>query len=132
MLVLLTVATVVAFGCERAKWSGYRSVAGEVVGVARVFGGKGGDSREFTIHYRVDGDVRQLVTRRGIIDHFGGFRDLRKGDTVPVAVESHPQGDAVLDSINARYPITLSIGALLGIAAVTGMILVLSGRLRGV
>jgi hypothetical protein len=84
ILLLLTCA--VALGWETSKNSGLQPVVGHVVKVKRVFAGRGGDGKEFTIRYSLQGKNFYLVTRRGILDSLGTLRGLQRGDSVPAVL----------------------------------------------
>ncbi|MDZ7782328.1 MAG: DUF3592 domain-containing protein [Halioglobus sp.] len=130
ILLILAGAWFAAFYLEHTQLASFQSASGEVIRVESVMGGRGGDNRRFTIAYRVDGERYKLVTSRGIIDSLGRFRNLSKGDRVPLMVNPEPPVQARLDSFNASYPITLSITALALILAITWSWLVFTGRLR--
>ena len=132
-LVFALCATAVAAAWENFAGSGDARVTGEVVRVERVFGGKGGDNRAFTIRYEMDDSVHRITTSRGLLDYFGGMRDLSEGDELPLRVDSRQPGEAVPDTLNARFPITLCCGALVGIVAMTWGVLELRSRFgRGI
>jgi len=127
-LVLLLVVVAGVFVWEHRRLSGDLTVQGSVAGVERVSGGKGGDNRRFTIRYEVEGAVRNTRVSRGLIDHFVRFRDLSRGDAVPLRVDPAAPGDARLDSINATYPLTLCFVAL--ILCLLGAWVAVARRLR--
>jgi hypothetical protein len=110
--ILLLVICAVAFGWERAKNAGLRRTTGQVVAVHQVLAGTGGDSKEFTIHYQWQKKDYQLVTRRGILDSLGSLRRLQRGDNVPLAVSPESPRQAVVDTITARYGVTLCLATL--------------------
>ena len=93
--ILIVVLCAVSFGWEAYRNSGLLHLSGRVIGEGRVLGGKGGDNKEFTIRYRVQGEDFSFISRRGILDQLGGLRGLRRGDTVPLAVSpsAAAQGD---------------------------------------
>lgn len=126
--ILLLLSCAVAFGWEASRNAGLKHVTGYVVKVRRVPGGGGGDSEEFTIRYRLQGNDYYLVTRRGILDSLGALRNLQRGDTVPVAASSRPPHRAILDTLSGRYGITLCFLALAAIFAVAVATLVIRGR----
>jgi len=129
-LMLLILAWAGAGLWEYSQQRDYRGTEGEVGRVERVFAGRSGDDRAFTIRYGWQERIYRITTGRGVIDSLGAFRNLDRGDVVPLAVDPDRPSRAVLDTFNARYPITLSITAFAGIVFATGGLLVLTGRLR--
>ncbi len=126
ILLLLTCA--VAFGWETSKNSGLQPVIGHVVKVKRVFAGRGGDSKEFTIRYSLQGKNYYLVTRRGILDSLGTLRGLQRGDSVPVAASPTAPHRAILDTLSGRYGGTLCFAVLAAVFGVSVAVLGLTGR----
>lgn len=112
-LILLLVVAGGVFVWENRRLSDDRTVQGRVVDVERVSGGKGGDNRHFTIRYEVEGAVRETSLSRGLVDHLFRFRDLSRGDAVPLRVDPSAPDDARLDSVNGTYPFTLCFVALI-------------------
>ena len=112
---LLLVICAVSFGWEKANNSDLQRTTGQVVAVRQVFAGKGGDGKEFTIHYQWQKRDYQLVTRRGILDSLGSLRGLQRGANVPLAVSPESPHRAVVDTITGRYGVTLCFVALTGV-----------------
>ena len=112
ILILLTVVMAFAAIWEFSKNQWLSPVTGTVIEVRKVISGGKGDSREFVIEYLFNGERYVLVTRRGIIDSLGSFCCLTVGDPVPLATDRTEPSRAILDSLNARYPVTLMIGML--------------------
>lgn len=110
--VLLIAACLTAFAWEASNNAGSRHVAGVVVKVENVLAGKGGDSKEFTVRYTMQGRNYYLVSRRGILDSLGSLRNLQRGDRVPLVVSAGPPFKAGFDTLSGRYPITLCFLAL--------------------
>ncbi|MDZ7685317.1 MAG: DUF3592 domain-containing protein [Gammaproteobacteria bacterium] len=130
VLFVLVTAWLASFYWEYTELASFRSVSGEVTRVEAVMGGRSGDNRRFTITYRWDGERYNLVTARGIIDSLGRFRGLSRKDRVPLLVDPDLPREALLDSFNSRYPITLSITTLALILLITWGWLMFTGRLR--
>ncbi len=124
--ILLLVLCAVSFGWEAYRNSGLLHLSGRVVEEGRALGGKGGDNKEFTIRYRVQGEDYSLISRRGILDQLGGLRGLQRGDIVPLAVSPAPPHRAILDTLSGRYGMTLCFVALSAVFFVVAA-LVLSG-----
>lgn len=110
---LLLVICAVTFGWEKANNSDLQRTTGRVVAVRQVSAGKGGDGKEFTIHYQWQKKNYQLVTRRGILDSLGSLRGLQRGDDLPLAVSPESPHRAVVDTITGRYGVTLCFVALI-------------------
>ncbi len=127
--ILLLVTCALAFGWEASRNTGFLHVTGHVVQVKNVFSGRGGDNKEFTILYNLQGKDYYLVTRRGILDSLGALRDLQRGDSVPVAARSNPPHRAILDTLSGRYGITLCFLVLAAVFGVVVAVMRLTGRL---
>lgn len=126
--ILLLVVCAGSFGWERANHSGLQPTTGEVIAVRQVFAGKGGDSKEFTIRYHWQNEDYRLVTRRGILDALGGLRGLRRGDTVPLALNPEAPHSAVLDTVTGRYGGTLCFVTLAVVYFLVVLVLAMKGK----
>jgi hypothetical protein len=127
LLVLLLAACITAFVWEASKGAGSRHVTGYVVKVEQVLAGKGGDSKEFTVRYAVQGENYYLVTRRGILDSLGSLRNLQRGDLVPLVVSADPPFKAAFDTLSGRYSITLCFVTLSAVFLTVMIIPMLTG-----
>ncbi|MFP3977203.1 DUF3592 domain-containing protein [Marinobacter sp. KMM 10035] len=78
--------------------------------------------RDYTISYSVQGQTHQFATRRGILDFLGRLKSLQTGDEVPLLVNPKPPYEAVIDTLNGRYQITITFVALTLVFAATAMV----------
>jgi hypothetical protein len=117
MTVLLLVSGTIAFGWEAFKNAEALRLEGLVVRVQAVPAGRGGDSQAFTIRYAFQGRDHVIVLRRGILDALGRLHHLQPGDRVPLAVDPQSPQRATLDTLSARYGVTLCFIVLGGIFA---------------
>ena len=127
---ILFISLAIILGWEISKDLDRTVVEGEVVNVERVFGGRWGDNKKFTIQYSADGEKRVLTTSRGIYDHLVTYRKLQEGDKVILSVNTTNPDQASFNSINSRYPVSLAIGSLIIIFAVTVILLITRGRIQ--
>lgn len=104
IFILLSVICAAAFIWETSRNGGLEPVSGRVVGMGY---------RDCSIRYSVDGQNHQLVTRLGIIDLLGGLRSLNINDPVPVLANPAKPDQAVINTVNGRYGITLTFVTLL-------------------
>lgn len=118
VLVLLMLVVLVSFAWESWRNVGMHPATGEVVKVRQVVGSRGGDGEEFTIRYQAGGEDRYLITRRGILDSLGSLRNLGRGDSVPVEVNSAPPYRAEIDTLTGRYGVTLCFAVLAALVLV--------------
>jgi hypothetical protein len=116
-----------AFAWEASNDARSRHVTGDVVKVEQVLAGKGGDSKEFTVRYTMQGKNYYLVARRGILDSLGSLRNLQRGDRVPLVVSAGPPVKAGFDTLSGRYPITLCFVALSAVFLAVMIIPLLTG-----
>ena len=93
---------------------------GEVIEATRVGSSATGDPMRFIIRYHYDGRHHDFTTRRSLVDQLVNYRALQTGETVPVRVNTDEPGQARLDSLTARFPITLSFLVLLVLVWITG------------
>lgn len=107
-----------AFAWEASKSAHLTAVIGQVVDLRPVPDG-GRNDRALVIRYRIGDETHELVTRRYILDLWGALGNARRGDSVPVAVDTRAPGRAVLDTVSGRYPITLIIASVVALFAAT-------------
>jgi len=127
--ILLLVTFVITFAWEMSRNAGLKPVSGYVIKVENVFSSKGGDTKEFTIRYSFQGEKYYLVTRRGIIDSLSGLHDLKRGDSISLAVNPEKPDNALLNTFNSLYAITLCFVVLSAVFFVVIIVLALRGRL---
>lgn len=127
--VLLILICAVSFWWEASRNSSLQSLTGNVTRVRNVFSSKGGDTKEFTIRYIFKGKRYYLVTRRGIIDSIGGLRGLKRGDSVALAVDPDNPDNALLNTFNSLYAITLCFVTLSAVFFVVVIVLAIRGLL---
>ena len=106
--ILLSIVLLISLTWELSNSLNLTPMQGKVINVKKVFAGRSGDSREFTIEYFIDTNKHILITRRGIFDALGSFCCLNVGDNVAIAVNKDNPRKTILDSFNARYPLTIS------------------------
>lgn len=95
------------------EWSNTRDwieTVGEVVEVRRASGGSTGDPRAFTVRFHDADEPRHFVTRRGITEQFGRFRDLGPGDEVPVLFDPVDSSQARLATVLHVFPFSVTVG----------------------
>jgi len=126
---LLLLTCTASFIWESNRNAGLQHVEGQVVAVRHVLAGKGGDSKEFTIRYRWQGQTHDLVTRRGILDALGTLRELKTGDRVSLALRPSTPSQAILDTLSGRYPLTLSLVTLGSVFLAALAFMAMTGRL---
>ena len=126
-LLLLSVL-VIALVWETQARSGYQQVTGEVVDVQRVFPGRSGDNKAFVVHFEIAGAESNLVLRRGILDLFSSLASLRPGDRVSVLASTTPPHNAVLNTLNGRYPISLAFTTLTLLFGAVALVIFLRRR----
>jgi len=127
-LLILACATLLAFGLEFAWRADYQPVEGTVRAL------HASDRTDYEIEWQWQERSHRSRFRLGIIDVFRIGR-IQPGDTVNLAVSPATPSTAVIDSINARYPITLSmlafgliLGIVLGIRSAQGWRPITPGR----
>ncbi len=125
---VLAIVLVLSVGWEYRQSLNLRSANGKVIEVVEVFSGSSGDNREFAIQYFVSGEKYVLVTRRGLFDAFGAFCCLAIGDSVPIAADREDPSRAILDSLSARFPLTLSFGMLTLIFSLSMLLIAMKAR----
>lgn len=99
---LLGCASLLAFGAEFAWRSDYQAVTGTVRTLHH------GERTDYEVEWRWLEQVHRDRFRLGIIDVFRLGR-LQPGDSLALAVSTKTPRLAVIDSVNARYPISLSL-----------------------
>lgn len=65
--VLLVIVLLSSWVWEFSKSQNLTSSQGKVTEVKKIFAGRNGDSREFTIEYSIKSQRHVLVTRRGVV-----------------------------------------------------------------
>jgi hypothetical protein len=101
-LLLLACATLLAFGAEFTWRVGYQPVTGTVLALHQS------DRTDYEIEWHWQDHSHRDRFRLGIIDSFR-FDQIKPGDTIDLAIAPDAPNTAVIDSFNARHPITLSM-----------------------
>ena len=94
----------------------------------RVFPGRSGDNKAFVVHFEIAGTESNLVLRRGILDLFSSLASLRPGDRVSVLASTTPPHNAVLNTLNGRYPISLAFVTLTLLFGAVALVIFLRRR----
>lgn len=128
---LLGIVLVGAAVWEHSRLADHRAVTGSVTEVEQQFAGPFSDSRRFKIRYQLNGSSRETVETRGYLDRLGPLRSLGSGDDVELAVDPAAPSNARLNTVNARYPASLTIATLAALLYITVGAMKLIGRLPG-
>lgn len=113
LLVIFGVTLGGGYVYESTALDRYKVGQGEVARVEpNRSGGPNADEKKFDIAYRVDDTEQQVTATRGIVGQTWTYRNLSRGDDVPILIPKDQPGDATIDAISRRYPFTLCVGAL--------------------
>lgn len=103
IFIFLVIVCAASFGWETHKTAGLKPINGVVNGYAY---------KGYTIKYRANGQPHQFATRIGTLDAMTGLGDLPVGAKVPLLVNTGNPYEATLNTLNARYGLTLTLLAL--------------------
>lgn len=104
IFILLLFVCAGTYAWEASRNSDMQPTTGQVIGT--VYKG-------YRIGYELQGQNYQFETRTGIFDSMGALRTLAPGAAIPLLVNPANQHAPLINTINGRYPLTLSFTALL-------------------
>ena len=122
LLVLLTVIVAASGIVEFTMSSPSVVTSGEVIEARRTGSSGTGDPLQFTSEYQFQGETYPFTTRRGVIDQLFQFSGLESGDRVPVRVSTDQPYSANLDSVSARFSVTIMFATLLALVALMALL----------
>lgn len=118
IILVVTLGAAISLVWESSSTSGYKPVAGTVV--ARGY-------RDYVVCYELHNQSQKFVTRIGILDLLFHYQDFQPGGKVPVLASPTSPHQAVINTLNGRYRITLCFVGLLLIILTTIAVLIIKG-----
>ena len=104
IFILLLMVCAGSYAWEASRNSDMQPTMGQVLGT--VYKG-------YRIGYELQAQNYKFATRIGIVDSMGALRTLAPGAVIPLLVNPANQHDPLINTLNGRYPLTLSFAALL-------------------